>query len=109
MKYPLIIVSALLLSACANSASHDVLQVSKSADEYLDCPGIKMEKVKAQSVIDGVNQDKEDMTGADVVDGLLWFPFNVMAKQSNYTNATKAANERLDYLTVIEKEKKCKK
>ena len=48
------------------------------------------------------------MTGADVVDGLLWFPFNVIAKQSNYSNAVKAAEKRLAHLQALAKERRCK-
>lgn len=104
-----IFLSAFFVAACANSASHDVVQVNRSSDVYLTCSDIRLEKMRAMDVIDGVSRDKKDMSGADLVDGLLWFPFNVIAKQSNYSSAVKAAQSRIDHLTVIEHEKKCRK
>lgn len=97
------------LSGCANSADHEVVVVSKAFDDDLNCSEIRAEKRRVQTIIDRVQQDKNDMTGSDVVDGLLWFPFNVIAKQSNYANAVKAAEQRIDVLRSMEKEKKCKK
>ena len=102
-----ILTLAALTTACANSASHEVVMVNRSSDATMTCSEIKIEKSRLNTIIDGVEQDKKDMTGADVVDGLLWFPFNVIAKQSNYSNAVKAANQRLDYLKSIEREKGC--
>jgi hypothetical protein len=64
--------------------------------------------MKAQFVIDGVNRDKEDLTGADVIDGLLWFPFNLIAKDANYRDALEAGNQRIARLTELEKEKNCR-
>lgn len=98
----------LLLSACANSASHEVVKVTSPSDAYLDCKDIRVAKANMNQIIDGVEQDKKDMTGADVVDGILWFPFNVIAKQANYTNSKKAATARLEHLTVLEHENGCK-
>lgn len=94
-------------TACANSASHKVVSVEKSTDDYLSCSDIRIEKRKTQAIIEGVDRDKEDMSGADLVDGLLWFPFNVIAKQSNYSSATKAAEARISHLTTIEAERGC--
>lgn len=99
----------MMLSACANSASHEVVSVTSTSDPYLDCMDIRIAKANMRQIIDGVDKDKADMTGADVVDGLLWFPFNVMAKQANYANSKKAAQARLEHLTVLEKEKRCKR
>ncbi len=76
-----LIAIAIVLNGCANSASHRVIQSQKVSDDYLSCSEIRVEKRKAMSVINGVKQDKGDMTGADLVDGVLWFPFNVVAKQ----------------------------
>lgn len=95
------------LTACANSASHKVVSTEKSTDAYLSCSDIRVEKRKTQAIIDGVDRDKEDMTGADFVDGLLWFPFNVIAKQSNYSSATNAAESRISHLTAMEAERGC--
>lgn len=104
----LVVVSLCLIStACANSASHKVVAVEKSTDDYLSCSDIRIEKRKTQAIIDGVQRDKEDMSGADVVDGLLWFPFNVIAKQSNYSSATKAAESRIAHLSMLEAERDC--
>jgi len=63
--------------------------------------------MKAQIVIDGVNKDKEDFSGADIIDGLLWFPFNLIAKDSNYTEALAAGDKRISRLTELRKEKNC--
>lgn len=96
-----------ILSACANSASHKVVSEEKSTDDYLSCSDIRVEKRKTQAIMDGVERDKSDMTGADFVDGLLWFPFNVIAKQSNYSSATNAAEARISHLTTLENERGC--
>jgi|GEM_PF-487134 len=104
----LVVVSlCLIFTACANSAAHKVVAVEKSTDDYLSCSDIRIEKRKTQAIIDGVERDKEDMSGADVVDGLLWFPFNVIAKQSNYSSATKAAEARIAHLSMLEAERDC--
>ena len=103
------LVFPILISGCANSASHTVMQINKASDIDLSCKEIRIEKAKAQSVIDAVQQDKGDMTGADVMDGILWFPFNVIAKQSNYSEAVKAAEQRIEHLRLIEKENGCKR
>ena len=99
---------AVVLFGCANSASHKVIKTEQVGDTELSCSDIRTEKRKAQIIINGVEQDKADMTGADVVDGLLWFPFNVIAKQSNYSSATQAAEDRISYLTSLEIERGCK-
>ncbi|AKH20418.1 hypothetical protein AAY24_08705 [Sedimenticola thiotaurini] len=100
--------SVLTLYGCANSASHQVMKKEKAGDEYLTCREIDREIRKARIVIRGVEQDKEDMTGDDVIDGLLWFPFNVIAKQSNYSSAIKAAEGRIEHLTLLEVQQGCR-
>lgn len=92
---------------CANSASHEVVRATGSNDDLLGCAEIDNEIRRVNSIADGVQQDKKDMTGADVVDGLLWFPFNVIAKQANYASASKAAQARIDTLTVLKNRKGC--
>ncbi|MCK4620666.1 MAG: SHOCT domain-containing protein [Desulfuromonadales bacterium] len=111
MNYILVLLFALLLlvSGCANSANHRVVPVSMAGDETLDCEGIGHEKLRLNTIIDGVEQDKKDVTGADFVDGMLYFPFNIIAKQSNYSNAIKAAEERKEYLTQLSHLKNCGK
>lgn len=99
--------SFVYIMGCANSASHKVVRTEKIGDTSLSCSQLKTEKRKVQVIINGVEQDKADMTGSDLVDGLLWFPFNVIAKQSNYRSATKAAEERISYLTALELEHRC--
>ena len=69
------VIAGLLASGCAGSATHDVVTAYQANDGSLSCSQIKSEMMKAQFVIDGVNRDKEDWTGADVIDGLLLFPF----------------------------------
>lgn len=107
-KVASVALSVSIIYGCANSASHRVVKTEKIGDEALSCSELRTEKRKAQIIISGVEQDKADMTGADLVDGILWFPFNVIAKQSNYASATKAAEDRIDYLSSVEMEKGCK-
>ena len=42
------------------------------------------------------------------MDGILYFPFNLIAKNSNYSNALTAANQRIISLNKLKKEKNCK-
>ncbi|WP_027853094.1 SHOCT domain-containing protein [Marinobacterium litorale] len=100
-------VSTALLAGCAGSANHDVLSANQAGDEGLSCRQIDDEIVRAQVVIDGVNEDKEDISGADVVDGVLWFPFNLIAKHGNYKAALEAADSRIGRLQTIKREKGC--
>ena len=88
----------LLIYGCAGSASHKVVSANQSGDTDLNCKQLDAEIVRAQVIIDGVNQDKNDVSGADWVDGLLWFPFNLIAKSQNYKNATQAADRRIERL-----------
>ncbi|MBI2969391.1 MAG: hypothetical protein HYY36_01455 [Gammaproteobacteria bacterium] len=97
----------LIMYGCAGSASHKVLTSYEQNDVNLDCAEIDTEIAKAQDVIDAVNQDKEDISGKDVIDGLLWFPFNLIAKSSNYDKALEAADGRMERLTELKNEKGC--
>jgi len=97
----------LQLVGCAGSASHKVVSSNQLGDTDLSCKTIESEIIKTQVIIDDVNKDREDMTGADVVDGILWFPFNLIAKDSNYRNATEAADRRIARLHELKKEKRC--
>ncbi|MCV6589190.1 MAG: SHOCT domain-containing protein [Marinobacterium sp.] len=96
-----------LLSGCAGSANHDILVSHQAQDSHLGCKQINDEMVRTQVVIDGVNADKADVSGADVVDGLLWFPFNLIAKNNNYNSAMEAAGKRMARLTELQDEKNC--
>ena len=80
---------------------------SHISDTVLSCGQLRTEKRKVQVIINGVEQDQSDMTGADFVDGLLWFRFNVIAKQSNYSSAVNAAKGRIAHLTSLEMENVC--
>lgn len=100
-------VSAAFLVGCAGSANHQVLTANQAGDTMLSCHQLDAEIVRAQVVIDGVNQDKNDVSGADVIDGLLWFPFNLIAKSGNYSNALKAADERIARLEQVKQDKSC--
>jgi len=95
------------LSGCAGSAQHKVVSAHTAGDSLLSCAQIDAELVKTQVIIDAVNQDKNDISGADVVDGILWFPFNLIAKSENYSNALDAADKRIGNLQSIRKEKSC--
>ena len=96
-----------LLSGCAGSANHTVVTAHSVGDTSLSCTQIDSEIVKAQVIIDGVNKDKDDISGADVIDGLLWFPFNLIAKSGNYNKALEAADKRIENLESMSEEKKC--
>lgn len=89
------------ISGCAGSATHDVVSSYQATDESLTCREIQTEMTKAQMVIDGVNKDKEDWTAADITDGILWFPFNLIAKDSNYSEALEAGDKRIARLTAL--------
>lgn len=95
------------ISGCAGSATHKVVTANQAGDTSLACEEIESELIKAQAIIDEVNRDKEDMTGADVVDGILWFPFNLIAKSENYKNALEAADRRILRLNQLKAQKKC--
>ena len=98
---------SIILASCAGSAQHDVVSAYRAGDESMSCQEIQSEIVRAQVSIDEVNDDKSGISGADVVDGLLWFPFNLIAKSQNYKNALAAADKRIERLTVLQKEKNC--
>ena len=102
-----VVATPAILYGCANSASHQVVKKEKAQDDYMSCSDIRLEKRKVQAIVSGVEQDKQDMTGSDVVDGILWFPFNVIAKQSNYASATDAAEGRIENLALLEVERGC--
>ncbi len=97
----------IFLNGCAGSANHRVLSSHESGDDALSCTQIEDEILVAQAIIDEVNQDKEDVSGAYVVDGLLYFPFNIIAKSNNYNKAIEAADNRIENLQTLKKEKHC--
>ena len=107
MKNYFLISTALVLTACAGSANHKIVQTDQVKDASLSCSQAEDEIARAQAVINGVNDDKADVNGADVMDGILWFPFNLIAKNSNYTNALNAANQRIISLKGLKQEKNC--
>ena len=41
------------------------------------------------------------------MDGILYFPFNLIAKNSNYNNALTAANQRIISLNELKRQKGC--
>lgn len=97
----------IIVSSCAGSAQHEVVSANKAGDSRLDCRELDAEIVRAQVIIDGVSQDKSGISGADWVDGLLWFPFNLIAKSQNYKNATQAADRRIGTLQDYKEKKNC--
>ncbi len=101
------LVSISLLTACAGSASHKVVVTDQVQDHNLTCRQINDEVARSQAIINGVNDDKNDVSGADVMDGILYFPFNLIAKNSNYNNALTAANQRIISLKALKQEKNC--
>jgi hypothetical protein len=105
------IIAILTISAfvagCAGSATHKVVTTNKANDESLSCQQIDGEIVSVQLIIDDVNRDKDDVSGVDVIDGILWFPFNLIAKHSNYKDALAAADNRIERLSGLKREKNC--
>lgn len=99
---------SIIISSCAGSASHEVVSANRAGDERLNCSELDAEIVRAQVIIDGVAQDKQGISGADWVDGILWFPFNMIAKSQNYKNATQAADRRISTLQNYKEKKNCK-
>ena len=97
----------LILTGCAGSASHEVVTANQAGDDGMNCQAIEAAIVKTQVIIDGVNQDKDDISGADVVDGILWFPFNLIAKHENYNDALEAADRRIEKLNELKKANHC--
>ncbi len=102
------IILIIILSGCAGSASHKVLTANQANDDAMNCQAIEAEIIKTQVVIDGVNEDKKDISGADVIDGLLWFPFNLIAKYGNYKDSLEAADKRLEKLNKLKESNNCK-
>ena len=107
MKNLLILLSLVLFSGCAGSASHQVVTSNTATDNELACEELKQEIIMAQAIIDGVNKDKEDVSGADVIDGVLYFPFNLVAKHGNYNAALEAADRRIATCRELERKKGC--
>ena len=107
MKFLLPILVSFLLIGCAGSASHDVVSAYQAGDTNLSCGEIDQEIVRAQVVIEEVNEDKSGISGQDVIDGLLYFPFNLAAKSQNYKNALTAADNRIERLENLKKDKGC--
>ena len=97
----------LLLINCAGSATHDVVSAHKAGDTDLTCKELDQEIVRAQVIIDGVEKDKSGMSGADILDGLLWFPFNLIAKSQNYKNSLNAADRRIERVEQLKVDKGC--
>ena len=97
----------LSLIGCAGSASHDVVSAYQAGDTSLSCGEIDQEIIRAQVVIEEVNEDKSGLSGPDVIDGLLYFPFNLAAKSQNYKNALSAADNRIERLENLKKDNEC--
>ena len=98
---------SIALAGCAGSASHNILSKHEEKDSSLSCTEIAVEMSRAQDVIDAVQKDREDLSGKDVLDGLIWFPFNLIAKSGNYKKATEAASERIGRLEALKIQKNC--
>ena len=102
-----IYLTCLLLINCAGSAQHDVVSAHKAGDTDLSCKELDNEIVRAQVIIDGVEKDKSGMSGADILDGLLWFPFNLIAKSQNYKNSLNSADRRIERVEQLKVDKGC--
>ncbi len=108
LRVSAIMVSAALLVGCAGSANHMVVSVNAAGDESLTCSQMNAEIIKSQAIIEGVNKDKDDVSGADVIDGILYFPFNLIAKSGNYSDALEAADGRIAHMQALRENKDCK-
>ena len=104
-----IYLTCLLLINCAGSAQHDVVSAHKAGDTDMTCKELDSEIVRAQVIIDGVEKDKSGMSGADILDGLLWFPFNLIAKSQNYKNALNSADRRIERIEKLKADKGCER
>ena len=102
-----IYLTCLLLINCAGSATHDVVSAHKAGDTDMTCRELDSEIVRAQVIIDGVEKDKSGMSGADILDGLLWFPFNLIAKSQNYKNSLNSADRRIERVEQLKVDKGC--
>ena len=102
-----IYLTCLLLINCAGSATHDVVSAHKAGDTDMTCKELDSEIVRAQVIIDGVEKDKSGMSGADILDGMLWFPFNLIAKSQNYKNALNSADRRIERIEKLKADKGC--
>jgi len=107
VRKSILISVAIFLSGCAGSATHSVVTAYQASDEAMSCCQLDAETVKTQVIVDDVNKDKEDISGVDVVDTILWFPFNLIAKDQNYKECLAAADKRLERLYALKKEKGC--
>lgn len=96
-----------MLGGCAGSANHEVVAAYNASDELMNCQQLTAEQVRVQAIVNAVNQDKNDVTGKDMLDGLMWFPFNLIAKDSNYKSSLNAANARLTRIDSLRKDKSC--
>ena len=99
--------TCIILINCAGSAQHDVVSAHKAGDTDMTCKELDQEIVRAQVIIDGVEKDKSGMSGADILDGLLWFPFNLIAKSQNYKNALNSADRRIERVEKLKVDKGC--
>ena len=85
-----------------------VEEVNSKIEEVYYESEIDKEIVRAQVIIDGVNEDKSGISGADIMDGLLYFPFNMIAKSQNYKNSLSAADKRIERLENLKDDNNCK-
>jgi len=104
---PVIVTSAIFLAGCAGSANHEVVSAYNATDDSMTCQQLTAEQVRVQAIINAVNQDKDDVSGKDMLDGILWFPFNLIAKNNNYKSALAAADSRLARVDTLRKGKGC--
>ena len=102
-----LLVAVIALSGCAVSAAHKVVTSHTAADRTMNCEAIETEILETQAIIDGINEDKDDVSGADVVDAVLWFPFNLVAKHYNYEAALEAADRRMARLYDLREAHEC--
>jgi hypothetical protein len=95
--------SILLLSACSNP---EVISERQAGDTSLSCSQLTAEIRIAEDFKDDA-RDKKGMTGTNVAAGLFFWPA-LLVTYNNVGEAVDAAEDRIDNLLDIGKEKGCK-
>ena len=90
----LTIIFLLLLFGCADK-SHTVINTYNPGDNNLTCAEIQNEVIKAELIIDAVKKDKKSISGAEVLDAVMWGFIPAITKGQNHKKAVEAANAEL--------------
>ena len=102
----LTIIFLLLLFGCADK-SHTVINTYNPGDNNLTCAEIQNEVIKAELIIDAVKKDKESISGAEVLDAVMWGFIPAITKGQNHKKAVEAANARIERLEILKEKMQC--